>query len=298
MRCLQKFKKVLFLVVFALCCIGVARFCHHATKGFRLSKIQGNLFPGAPLSESSPEDKVLLSGLAEQKFHYLCRGLQSFVFLSEDGTTVLKLLSNHYQHNIALFSLLSHLPLVGEWASGKKQYSQTKLDRTFCSYRIAFDEMKDKTGLLYIHLNPTIDLPPQVTIVDPLGICHPVDLNQTGFLLQKKADLVYPALQSLIAAHKIEEAKEALTSLVSLFFWKWRHALADNDPLIRTNYGYIDGKAVQIDVGPLSRDGAPTDQKREIERITASLKFWLTQNAPDLIPFLDQELLQQLSYEE
>ena len=39
----------------------------------------------------------------------------------------------------------------------------------------------------------------------------------------------------------------------------------------------------------------PLEQNREhIEKITASLKFWLTENAPELIPFLDQELLQQL----
>lgn len=295
MRCKHRFKKALLLAAFTLSAIGVARFCHHATKGFRLSKVQNNLMPDASASKTSVEQRELLTALANQKFHYFSRGLQSFVFLSEDGTTILKLFNNRYQSNISLYSVLSHLPLMGKWAAEKRDYFQTKLGKTFDSYEIAFNEMQDKTGLLYIHLAPTTDLPPQVTIIDPLGISHPVNLNETGFLIQKKADLVYPTLQSLIAAHKFEEAKEALSSLVSLFFWKWRHALSDNDPLIRTNYGYIDGKAIQIDVGPLSHGGAPLDQKQEIEKITASLKFWLTQNAPDLVPFLDQELHHQLS---
>lgn len=158
--------------------------------------------------------------------------------------------------------------------------------------------MQDKTGLLYIHLEPTSNLPNSLTIIDNIHICHTIDPNHTGFLIQKRATLVYPALKGYFEHHDTQSAKRAISQLIELFFWKWRNKIADNDPLIRTNYGLVDGKVIQIDVGPLSRQAIPPNveqQKQKILHITASLKYWLNENAPELIPMLDQELLQQLS---
>ena len=352
-----KFKKVGIVLLCVIAAIGIARFCHHATKGFRLSKIRDNLLTEVHPAEIYPfhlnrtqenrikssqfsnqragsmlnstltppfdskieafnrfscgyvsggrgisvEEREFIATLFKQKFHYIGRGLQSFVFASEDEKYVLKLFNNRYQTKIKLFSLLSHFPFMGPWASSQAEYFQDKLLKTFKSYEIAFDEMRDKTGLLYTHLSPTSNLPSKLSILDPLHICHEIDPNLTGFLIQKKATLVYPALKDYLSQGNIEEAKHALSSLVALFFWKWRHAISDNDPLIRTNYGFVDGEAIQIDVGPLSKTAEllPVEQNREqIEKITSSLKFWLTENAPELTPFLDQELLYRLSSEE
>ncbi len=288
-----KIKRLLLLsgVVFSL--IATARFCHHATKGFKLSKIRSNfLIPQDSLLANDAE-KAFISSLFEQKFHFHARGLQSFVFLSDDGKYVLKLFNNHYQKKIQLFSFLSSLPGVRSWASKQMQSFDHKLEMAFKSYTIAFNEMQDKTGLIYMHLSPTLNLPSTLTIVDPLHICHEINPNQMGFLIQKKATLVYPTLQEYMIQQDIEGAKLALSSLVELFFWKWQHKIEDSDPLIRTNYGFIDHRAVQIDVGPLSKQvhfKDFEDKQKETERIMASLKYWLSENAPELIPFLNQEL--------
>lgn len=253
----------------------------------------------APLSCSVETEKAFLNALLQQKFVFLGRGLQSFVFASEDGEYVLKVFNNRYQRKIQLFSFFSYFPFIGHWAKERACYYQGKLAKTFNSYQIAFHEMKDLTGLIYVHLLPTSDISHPLTLVDKLNIAHLIDPNQTGFLIQKRATMVFPALKEYVHKGDLEAAKQAISSLVQLFFWKWQHAIADNDPLIRTNYGFIDGKAIQIDVGPLSKEAALVDnkeqQKREILRITASLKFWLTENSPELIPFLDRELQQQLS---
>lgn len=228
------------------------------------------------------------------------RGLQCFAFESEDKQYVLKLFNNRYQRKIALFSLLSHCPFIEEWANANRHYFEGKLAKTFQSYQIAFEEMQDQTGLVYSHLYPTSHLPSAVTLVDPLNIHHEVDLNTVGFLVQKRATLIYPTLKDYVNRQDVEGAKRALSSLVELFFWKWRHGIADNDPLIRTNYGVLRGQAIQIDVGPLSREQThlSVEQRREqISKITTSLKCWLNENAPELTPFLEQELLQQLSSE-
>ena len=158
--------------------------------------------------------------------------------------------------------------------------------------------MRDQTGLVYAHLTTSSNIPESLTLIDKLNISHALNPNQIGFLVQKRATLVFPALKEYVYRRDLEGAKKTISSLVNLFFWKWQHAIADNDPLIRTNYGVIDGKVIQIDVGPLSKESAspvPIEQQRqEILHITASLKYWLTENSPELIPYLDQELQQQL----
>lgn len=294
----HKFKNAALVLLCFIGVIGIARFCHHATKGFRLSKIQSNLLINEHPIQASAQEKEFVTQLFKQRFHFIGRGLQSFVFESEDGKHVLKLFNNRYQKKVQLYSFLSHFPWIGSWATSRAGYFQGKLIKTCKSYGIAFDEMRDKTGLLYIHLSPTSNLPAKLDLLDPLNICHEINPNQIGFLIQKKATLVYPALKEYLNSNDMEGAKHAISTLIDLFFWKWRHAIADNDPLIRTNYGFIEGEAIQIDVGPLSKMPAfqPLEQNREqIEKITASLKFWLNENAPELTPFLDQELLQQLS---
>jgi len=299
-RLKSKVKSTLLISGCIIASVGIARFCHHATQGFRLSKVQSNFIPNQPIAAASEKDKEFLSALFQQKFHFIGRGLQSFVFESEDAKYVLKLFNNRYQRKIQLFSFLSHFPFLGQWALPQAHYFQGKLLKTFKSYQIAFDEMQDKTGLLYIHLCPTSNLPNQVTLIDPLRIFHEIDPNKIGFLIQKKAALVYPALKEYLKQRDIEGAKYALSSLLKLFLWKWHHAIADNDSLIRTNYGFINGEAIQIDVGPLSKQTVLQDMeqgRQEIERITASLKFWLNENAPELTAFLDQELHRQLSSE-
>lgn len=296
MRLKTLFKRFGYLLLIAGSLIGIARFCHHQTQGFRISKITNNFFS----SESSENSPPLINSLLNQKFHFLSRGLQSFVFASEDGQYVIKLFNNRYQRKITLFSLLSHLPFLSFWAKKQCAYFEQKLFQTQMSYQIAFDEMQKETGLIYLHLFPTSELPAQLRLIDRLHICHTLDPNKIGFLIQKRVKPAYPAIKNYLDSGDISGAKRALSSLIHLFLWKMRQGIHDNDPLIRTNYGFIGTQAIQIDVGPLSKDNSVKSKELQIthlQKITTSLKSWLQENAPSLLPFLEQELEQQLSYE-
>jgi len=289
--------KCLFLsLVFALCAFGVARFCHHQTKGFRLSKIANNMH--AEPQHLSPEEIALVRSLFAYRFHYLGRGLQSFVFLSEDGEHVLKVFINTQKRKSALFQALSPLPFLSSWAKERALHAAEKSIKTFSSYQLAFTEMKHRSGLVFLHLGPSTSrsLPP-VTLVDPLHIVHRVDSNTLGFLIQKKAKLVYPALAEWIEAEDLDKAKRALCSLLDLLFWKSAQGIHDNDPLLRTNFGFLEEEAIQIDVGPLSKDFTPAEpekMQRELQRITASLKNWLTDHSPPLAHYLEEEWQKRL----
>lgn len=254
---------------------GAARFCHHQTKGFRLSKLQNNTTCFPQMSPPLPKE---FHSVLNQKFRFFGRGLQSFSFLSEDGSTVLKLFNNRYQNRLFW---LRFFPL-----SKKIFQTKRKWEKTFLSYQIAFDELREETGLLYYHPAKSSDCP-KITLIDPIGIEHSLDLNQHGFVLQKKADLAYPFLSNCAKQQDFTKALEAFHSLFSLLTHKMKMGIADHDPLIRTNFGFCGNKAVQIDLGPLSYDDrlkAEEIQREELKKITLSLQHWLEEKHPELLP--------------
>ncbi len=267
--------------------IGIARFCHFQTEGFRISKIQNNTFSEEETAYS-PEEKKETQALLKQPFTYLARGKQSFVFLSEDGQTVLKLLNNQYQKKIGLLNLL---PKMG-WQQEKLAYFHKKLAQTKTSYLLSMRELKEETGVLFLHLHCSNDLHQKVKIVDKLGIAHEIDLDKTGFILQKRAKMAYSALEEWISSGEIDSAKEALSSLLSLLKVRYEKKISDKDPLIRTNLGFIGKQAYFLDLGPFSKNfnAVLTDQRAEKGKILHSLRAWLEKKEPSLALFLDEQM--------
>jgi hypothetical protein len=283
-------RKLLFSALLLLALWGVARLAHHKTDGLRLSKFSHNI-PTTPLDfeqGGSEEMRPLL----EQKFTYFGRGLQSFSFLGEDGTTVLKLFNNHYQKRIRLARWLPDFYPFKAWKRSLIRKSEFKLTRTFDSYLLAFDQMQKETGLLFLHPQPGEGLP-TITLIDKLNIAHPFDLNSHAFALQKKAEPVYPYLLQLKERGELAKAQEAVKELVSLMRGKMSAGIGDNDPLIRTNLGFENGRPMQIDIGPFYHNEAlknPEEQKNELKKITLSMKHWLESHYPELLETLDEAI--------
>lgn len=267
--------------------IGVSRFCHKATDGFRLTKIQNNTFAAHKIHSSEQEE--LACKLLSQPFTYLARGKQSFVFLSQDGKTVLKLLNNHYQKNIKALQMLPKFT----WQREKLAYFQRKMQMTCQSYQLAFADLREETGLLFLHLEKTNHLKQNATIIDKLGIAHVIDLDRIGFILQKRATLAYPQFEEWIEKGDILAAKRGILSLLTLLHTRLEKGLSDRDPLIRTNIGFIDGKAHFLDLGPFSKNVQPKPPElaqTEIRKITHSLRDWLAQREPGLALFFEEEI--------
>jgi hypothetical protein len=283
----QHMKQLFKFGTIILILIGIARFCHFQTEGFRISKIRNNTFSEEE-TVYSVEEKREAQALLKQPFTYLARGKQSFVFLSEDGQTVLKLLNNQYQKKMGLLNLV---PKMG-WQQEKLSYFHKKLEQTKASYLLAKGELKEETGVLFLHLNRSNDFHQKVKIIDKLGIAHEIDLDKTGFILQKKATLAYPALEGWINSKEIDSAKEALSSLLSLLKTRYQKKINDKDPLIRTNLGFIGTQAYFLDLGPFSKnfnDSTPVQQVEQ-RKILHSLRAWLEKKEPSLALFLDEEM--------
>jgi hypothetical protein len=158
---------------------------------------------------------------------------------------------------------------------------------------MAFDRLQEETGLLYVHLNESACLRQTACIVDKLGIRHTIDLDRIAFVLQRKADLVYPRLQALLAAGDQQGAERALKSVVSVIVARCKKGIYDEDPRIHRNFGFIGDQAVIIDVGRFREDPAratPAVYKEDAERITCRLRAWLTDEHPSLVPCLEASL--------
>jgi hypothetical protein len=275
-------KKKLLLLLILVSLWPVARFCHHETKGFRLTKLQNNTtcLP----NQSSPPLPGELLPLLDQPFTYFGRGLQSFSFLSKDGEVVLKLFNNRYQRKLILLKLLPFKSLTIK----KISYLQKKWAETFQSYELASTLLKPYTGLLYFHPQKSSDCP-VITVIDRLGIAHQIDLSQVAFALQKKAKSAYCYLSEMAKGGSEQEAKAAFASIVSLLKKRIELGVHDKDPLIRTNLGFLGNEAMYIDLGPFLLENQEL-QKEEIVKITLSLRHWLEKNAPELLPYFFEAL--------
>ena len=284
-------KSFFLCALFTVCAIYTQRFCHRQTDGFALSKIRSNLTYHSEWEVSllSASENKRVHDIFEQKFTYLAKGAQCHVFESADGKWVLKFFRHHHMRPPLWLTLLPSF--LDPWRSSKIEKKWSKLHKDFASYCIAYTELKEKTGILFLHLNKTENLKQSVTIVDRLNIEHSLDMDEMEFLLQKKATLVYPTIDTWMETGNIVAAKEALSDLVSVLKIRFEKGLFDKDPDLNTNFGFIDKQAVQIDVGRFKRQKqSPSRSKDAIYRITDNLKQFLDQRYPALSEHLQTEI--------
>ncbi|HNA61863.1 MAG TPA: hypothetical protein PKW79_02165 [Rhabdochlamydiaceae bacterium] len=272
---------IIKIALFAVCFYGVAKFCKKQTGSFTLSRISSQLKP-EPRWDTLPLPPGELADLRQilnQPYTYLNKGAQSFVFASQDGNYVIKFFRHHHMS----------APLWLRWNQKTVTKRHGKLYKDFDSYKLAFDNLREETGLLYLHLNKTTHLQQTLDLVDKLGIHHKVPLDQFEFLIQKRAKLVYPALQELMEKGQIEQAKEALTNIVQFLVHRSQMGIFDKDPDLNSNFGLIGTQVIQIDIGRFKHQ-KPQLNKDEITRITDNLHQWLMIKYPQLDVHLKNQI--------
>jgi hypothetical protein len=169
-----------------------------------------------------------------------------------------------------------------------------KLKTTFHSFKTAFEEFSEQSGLLYIHLNKTDQLQTRLKIIDQLGLAYFVDLDRVPFIIQKKARLIFPVLESLIENRQIDSAKNIVSNLINLIAERVKNGLLDDDPILERNYGLIDEQIVHIDIGRLIKDPEIASSKamirREVIHNTESLNDWLKNRNRELYIFYQEQI--------
>jgi hypothetical protein len=289
------FKKSVKILAVIVAFFAVQQFCHLQTDGFEMCKITSSL-PYDSRWEINPVgdfEKREIDAILNQKFHYLGAGLQCYVFQSNDGNYVIKLFKHHHMRPK---SWLNHFSLPGKidkFRTNIIKAREKRLRRHFRSYKIAYQDLLEETGVVYIHLNKTEEFKDPLILVDKIGIAHSLDLNNTEFVLQKKADLVYLTLEKHLKAGDLEAAKNCISSLLDLILTRCKKGIADKDPAIWRNFGFLGGKAVEIDVGSFAKDVfylKPYWYKQELFYDTLDIKNWLKEHHPELCEYFDQKI--------
>lgn len=279
------------IVLFSVCFFCIAKLCHFATKGFSLQRISTpslvacNEWNDAPLPSSE---------IFAQTFTYLGSGGSFYAFVSEDQKTVLKFFKHHhlcplYERLPLPQSIKNHLPRTGKWK------------RVLSSCEIAYSQLREQTGILYLHLNRTKDLLPTVKIIDPIGIVHHISLDKTQFLLQQKAEMVYPYLTHLLDKGEMFRAKEAIDKIVSLMIENHGKGISDRDLNVETNFGFAAHRPIKIDVGPFEilQENVPSFfEMKSAKRHLDQFSQWLKMHSEELASYLEQTLRERQNEEE
>lgn len=291
MTSFPKAKWLLLLLAFLV----TERFCHWQTSGFRVHKVASTLSPRADweIAPLSSEQRSEIGQILSQPFHFLGNGGQCYAFISEDGQSVLKLFKQHHMRPESWFNKIWLPSFFENQRQRILKNRRHRLELIFGSCKIAYDQFREGTGLLYIHLNKTDEWHRPLTLVDKIGIAHQIDLDQTEFALQKCATLALPTLDDLIAKGNVEEAKQAIDSLLQLIIDRSKAGIGDQDPVIRRNFGFLGTRAVEIDLGSYFKDPylqAPSQYRRVLFLETLNFKTWLQKNHPELCKHLDTKL--------
>lgn len=283
------------LLIVIGCFWAVSKFCHFQTRGFQTVKIVSHLSPSpqweTPLA--SPNEMARLKAIFSQPFYYFGSGGQSYAFLSQDGQVVLKLFK---MHNIRQYPLLYHLALPGvldRFRIAFLQWQKQKLKRVFSSSRLAYTELKESSGLLFLNLNPAPqykDL--EIILIDNIGVQHCLNLAKIPFALQYRADPALAALQFHLLHKDLYSCRKVLNNVVDCLMARYQKGIADIDPSVRRNIGLLKDRAISIDIGSFfyCRELEP---KNELLKDTRRLRRWLKRRCPELAVYLDQLINEQ-----
>lgn len=281
---MKLWKKIsLFLVLF----LAAERFCRSQTEGFRIGKTLSD-YPYQKKWEIafSTEQEENVQKLLAQPFHFLGSGVQSYAFLGEDGETVLKIFKPF--HMWPPNHILKQLPLPSGTKNKIVSDRNRRVEAIFQSAKIAYENLKEKTALVYLHLNTTKEKFTPITLYDKLGIKHTASLDQSAFALQKKAELMLPYFKE----HP-DEGKQIIGQLFELIILRCKKGIANSDPVFHKNFGLSEGKVVEIDIGSFSFN--PFLQKthlikKEILYETLTLKTVLEEQFPELLEYYNEHL--------
>lgn len=291
----HKLKLLFAFLILIAALYGSVRLYYRLTDGFTINNITANIpfDPRWQMTPLSANDQTTLDEVLSQSFNYMGKGCQSYVFLSKDGNYILKLIKYQRFRPQPWLDYLSFIPAIKQYRHVKMEKKLQKLYGVFDSWKIAFEQLRPETQLLYVHLNKSLDLDKRLVIYDKMGFEHILDLDQTEFLIQRKAKMLCPYIQELMQDGRIAEAKTLLTRIIQLILSEYIRGIGDNDHALMQNTGVYNGYPIHIDVGQFvinekARD--PQVYKQELFSKTFLLRKWLKENYPELVADFESQL--------
>jgi hypothetical protein len=276
-----------FLVALALF-FGLQQLIELRTYGFCLQKIFADDIPYNEAWETASPNADILERLG-QPYFFLGAGSECFAFRSADGKNVIKFFKLDVMRPVYLLRGLFLENYSSSLSPLQRILSMRtfRIQRTFDSLSLSYEHLKEETGLLYLHLNPRGEVNKTITLYDPCGIAHMVDLRTTRFFLQESATPLRTHLLDLKKKGQWNEACHCIDSVCALIMQRAQKGFSDRDPRIK-NFGFTAGRALEIDAGSFTP--CPTHWPQELFFATIELHEWAAAYYPPLADYLSHHL--------
>jgi len=288
---------LLLLALFIAYCLG--RLWYKATGGFTEGNINYNLTydPQWDVRALDPKSEEELAYALSQPYYYLGKGCQSYVFSSLDGKFVVKFFKYQRFKPQWWLNYLTFVPLLDTYNQEKTAKKKIKLDNAFSSWKLAYEDLKKETGVLYVHLNKGVHLKKDLTVFDKLGLQHTLCLDNLEFMVQKKAEMLCPVLLKMKQKNEFVEAQKLMDRLLSMLINEYQRGVADNDHALMQNTGVFEGFPIHIDVGQFVKNTDVMKSKiyhQELFNKTWKFRLWLEKHYPELAAYLKAKLEEEI----
>jgi hypothetical protein len=251
-------RRALFFCFFVALMLSLPVFAQKMTRGFRIAKLYLD-FPHQPKWEVAPNPVV--HTLLQQCYTFIGKGSQSYVFASADGHYVIKLF--------------------------RFDHPATDVESLFDACKMAYDCLREETGLVYIHLNPTREQLPILHCQDALGRLYELKLDDYRFVVQKRGEPFQSALLSVRSDPA--QMQKRIDQFLALLQTRTAKEIFNSDPSLSRNFGFLNDRAIELDFGNY-RYRPGLERSAEVRRYSAKFRLWLERNAPEWVSYLDNQL--------
>ncbi len=285
---MKRLKSFFYILLAAGCIYPLYRFCHHQTDGFTPRKIRKAFVDQSlPHLSSSASDLEMeeVKKILGQPLTYIGRGGQCYAFATSDKQYVIKLLKYNNNYPRIWFRLVPFPFGFESYRKAQISRKVEKLKKEYESYRIALRDLKQETGILYMHFDKGSLPGIQLKVSDKINIHHELSADTFQFYIQKKGTPLYPGFKKMIKAGKIEEAQKALDELSSYLIRRCEKKITDKDNGIWRNFAFDEGHPFQIDIGQFIDDPSLTSEQayqKNLLFFTRDFRSWLETLNPSL----------------
>jgi len=285
------FKKFLCLISIIIVIIFSSTFWHLYTGGFKTDKIQPPLAVKSQFSELPLLSKEDLTKLFDQEYKFLDKGCQVYVFESEDGNYVIKFIRHHRYRPYFWMNIGSFIPWIKKYRDSYEVIKKERLKNNNNSYRMSYEELRDFTEVVYLHLGRTSHLNNKLVVKDRLGIKSYLDLDNLHFLVQKKGKKFTTELLNSYHAKDDDKVKNLIDGYLNLLQKRCLKKIrnCDSTGFIR-NMAVYNEKVIEIDVGGYRKFNYPDGQKGfeyEYMRFVKRFIRWSLKKMPSYAQYID-----------
>jgi len=264
-------RKFSFLLLFILASCGDSH-------GYSLRKISSTHKPDPKWEVDNTED---IDQILSSPFYYLAKGNNCYTFVSEDGQIILKFFR---QSHLGRHTWQNALPLPSALMPKYQEKMARRIEKRmddFANYKEAFENLREETGLIYLHLNRTESLNKQVKLVYKTKREDFVDMDKMEFILQRRAEVGFAPIEQRLMRGDVDGALALCKATLELVKTQCAKGYQDTNLNLRERVGFIGDRAIHIDINHLQENPKIKKTKAtraELTKVAEQLKSYFREN--------------------